>query len=49
MNGNLQKAEQIIKDDPNGDELTDENYQEVLTLLSSEIKTVMTTLKRKTA
>ena len=38
MNCNLQKAEQVIKDDPNGSDLTDENYQLVLTLLSCEIK-----------
>jgi hypothetical protein len=34
----LSKAEKIIKEDPNGKDLTAKNYKDVLTILTSEIK-----------
>jgi hypothetical protein len=43
----LDQAQEIIRDDPNGSDLTDENYQEVLTLLSREIRELRTILPKK--
>ncbi|MHA2068414.1 MAG: hypothetical protein ACXABY_28965 [Candidatus Thorarchaeota archaeon] len=40
MDCNLQKAEQILKEDPNGKELTDKNWQVVLGLLTCEIVSI---------
>lgn len=41
---NLELAQEIIEKDPNGKDLTEENYQEVLTLLTSEIKALHQTI-----
>jgi len=43
----LEQAQEIIKEDLNGNDLTEENYQEVLTLLSREIRELRTILPKK--
>ena len=47
MDCNLQKAEQIIEQDTNGNDLTDENYRKVESLLTSEIRQLTTNLTGK--
>ncbi len=44
MDCNLQKAEQIIEQDTNGNDLTEENYRKVESLLTCEIKQLTTNL-----
>lgn len=45
---NLDLAQEIIKEDPNGKDLTEENYQKVLTLIGSEIKELKILLPKRT-
>ena len=47
MNTNLEQAQEIIKEDQNGEELSEENIQIVLSLLRKEVEVLSSAFAKK--